>query len=355
MRNLLCHLRNDRRNWGAAREAFLWAFRQVPYLEEYERTNLEQGQDSAFSRFFIQHVEEPMNEIREEQDAALAPDVVAQMRAGAEMMLTRPQDAGTFFYTTLFDECPDIVHLFRTADMDALSRHLIDTVVFLSQAADEGTEQRDELRNLAKIHQVNQIPSRDYDRLVGPLLQTLSEFGHPLNERTSRGWQVLFSRVSRIVAEPMIQQERILSEARTFIDQVATELGWTDAKLHKRWSEIAREVRMTGVYTHTNEELDHGAKLAWRNAPKCIGRISWKSLIVRDCRHVTDADSIYGECLQHLRTATNGGNIEIVLTVFVRCNPANAGAPGCGTASWSAMQATRCPMVRYAVIAPIST
>lgn len=313
--------------WGAARQAFLWAFRQVPYLEEYERTDLEQGQDSAFARFFMQHVEEPMNKIREEQDAALAPDVVAQMRAGAEMMLTRPQNAGTFFYTTLFDKCPDIVHLFRTADMDALSRHLIDTVVFLSQAADEGTELRDELRNLAKIHQVNQIPSRDYDRLVGPLLQTLSEFGHPLNERTSRGWQVLFSRVSRIVAEPMIQQERILSEARTFIDQVATELGWTDAKLHKRWSEIAREVRMTGFYTHTNEELDHGAKLAWRNAPKCIGRISWKSLIVRDCRHVTDADSIYGECLQHLRTATNGGNIEIVLTVFRALQPGERWGP----------------------------
>jgi nitric oxide synthase oxygenase domain/subunit/flavodoxin/ferredoxin-NADP reductase len=313
--------------WEAARQAFLWAFRQVPYLEEYERADLEKGQESAFARFFAQHVEEPMNRIREEQDAALAPDVVAQMRAGAEAMLMRPQEAGTFFYTTLFEKCPDIVYLFRTADMDALSRHLIDTVVFLSRAADEGMELWDELRNLAKTHQVNQIPSRDYDRLVGPLLQTLSEFGHPLDERTSQGWRVLFSRVSRIVAEPMIQQERVLTEARTFIDQVATELGWTDAKLNKRWNEIAREVRVTGTYTHTNEELDHGAKLAWRNAPKCIGRISWKSLIVRDCRHVTDPDSIYGECLQHLRTATNGGNIEIVLSVFRAVQPGERWGP----------------------------
>ena len=302
--------------WEVAREAFLWTFSKTAYLEDYERSDLARGADSALARFFLLHVEAPMNAARAEQDAALAPEIVARMRAGAEAMLADAQAAGIHFYKTLFDACPDIVGLFRTADMDALSRHLIDTVVFLGQAAGDPDGLRDELRNLARVHQVNQIPAGEYIRLAGPLLDTLGRFGHPLDDEMAQGWRVLFDRVARVVAEPMAQQERILAEARSFIDQVAAELGWTEAKTRRRWGAILREVRATGTYTHSHEELDYGAKLAWRNAPKCIGRISWKNLIVRDCRHVTDADGMHGECVQHLRTATNGGNIEIVLTVF---------------------------------------
>ena len=313
--------------WEAAREAFLWVFSKAAYLEEYDRADLARGNDSALARFFMQHIEAPMNAISLEQEQALAPKIVAKMRAGAEAMLAHPQDAGVFFYRTLFDGFPDLVSLFRTANMDALSRHLIDTVVFLSQAADNCTGLRDELRNLARVHQVNQIPPSKYEVLASPLLATLSKFGHNLDEEMVRGWQVLFGRVSRIVAEPMIQQERILAEAQTFVDQVAAELDWSGSKIQKRKAAIAREIRATGTYTHTNEELDYGAKLAWRNAPKCIGRISWKNLIVRDFRHVSDANSIYDECVQHLRTATNGGNIEIVLTVFRALQPGERWGP----------------------------
>ncbi len=313
--------------WEIARDAFLWAFSKAAYLEDYERTDLERGDDSALGRFFMLHIEAPMNALREAQDSALAPEAVTKMRAGAEAMLAHPQEAGVFFYETLFDARPDLVSLFRTANMDALSRHLIDTVVFLSRAADDLTGLRDDLRNLARVHQVNQIPPSEYAHLAAPLLETLSRFGHPLDAQMIRGWEVLFDRVSRIVAEPMIQQEHILAEAQKFIDQVSIELDWSGSKTQKRLNAIAREIRATGTYTHTNEELDYGAKLAWRNAPKCIGRISWKNLIVRDFRHVTDANSIYDECIQHLRTATNGGNIEIVLTVFRALAPGERWGP----------------------------
>lgn len=315
------------KSWESAREAFLWAFSKAAYLEEYERTDLARGDASALGRFFRLHVEAPMTAIREAQDKALLPDIVARMRAGAEAMLAHPQEAGVFFYKSLFEAYPEIVSLFRTANMDALSRHLIDTVVFLIQAAGRNDGLREELQSLALIHQVNQIPASEYGRLAGPLLETLSRFGFPLDEEMTRGWEVLFGRVAQIISEPMLQQERILAEAGKFIDQVAVELGWSRSKTQKRLSAIAREVRATGSYTHTNEELDYGAKLAWRNAPKCIGRISWKNLIVRDFRHVSDANSIYDECVQHLRTATNGGNIEIVLTVFRPLQPGERWGP----------------------------
>ena len=317
----------DQQAWEAARAAFLWTFTKAAYLEDYERTNLALGEDSAFARFFLLHVEAPMNKIREAQDTALSPAVVTRMRAGAEAMMMHPQEAGVFFYKTLFETAPDLIRLFRTADMDALSRHLIDTIVFLSQAADNCSGMRDELRDLARVHQINQIPASEYGQLAGPLLETLSRFGHPLDDAMAQGWQVLFDRVARIISEPMVHQEYMLSEAQQFLSQVADELDWSSARTRKRLTEVAREIRATGTYTHTSEELDYGAKLAWRNAPKCIGRISWKNLIVRDLRHVNDATSIYDACVQHLRTATNGGNIEIVLSVFRPLAPGERWGP----------------------------
>ena len=317
----------DRHAWEAARAAFLWTFSKAAYLEDYERSNLALGQDSAFARFFALHVEAPMNAICDAQDRALSADVVTRMRAGAEAMLTHPQDAGVFFYQTLFETAPDLIGLFRTADMDALSRHLIDTIVFLSRAADNCSGMREELRDLARVHQINQIPASEYGRLAGPLLETLSRFGHPLDDAMTQGWQILFDRVARIVSEPMVHQDYMLREAQQFIAQVADELDWPDAQKRQRLTEVTREIRATGTYTHSGEELDYGAKLAWRNAPKCIGRISWKNLIVRDMRHVNDATSIYNECVQHLRTATNDGNIEIVLTVFRPLAPGERWGP----------------------------
>jgi nitric oxide synthase oxygenase domain/subunit/sulfite reductase alpha subunit-like flavoprotein/hemoglobin-like flavoprotein len=314
-------------HWRVAGRTFVWAIGKVPYLEDFERDNLARGEDSAMARFFAAEIARPMIERAAAEDRALAPDVVAEMQAGAEAMLAHPQDAGIFFYQTLFRTHPEVLRHFRTADMDMLSRHLIETVVFLSRAATRPKSLRQELRNLAQIHQSNAIPPGDYPKLAGPLLETLGAFGLPLTDRTRRGWGILFGRVIRIISEPMAQQERLTAAAREFIDQVADELGWPQARLDKRWSEIAHEIRATGSYTHTFEELEHGARLAWRNAPKCIGRISWKNLIVRDKRHVVDPDEMFAECVEHLRVATNGGNIEIVLTLFRPTRPGERWGP----------------------------
>ncbi len=314
-------------HWRVAGRTFVWTLGKVPYLEDFERDNLGRQDDSALARFFVAHVVRPMVALAEAEDLALAPDVVAEMQAGAEAMLAHPQDAGIFFYQTLFRTHPEVLRHFRTADMDMLSRHLIETVVFLSRAATRPKSLRGELRNLAQIHQSNGIPTADYPKLAGPLLETLGAFGTPLTPRTRRGWEVLFGRIIRIISEPMAQQERLSAAAREFLGQVAEELGWPQSRLDKRWSEITHEIRATGAYTQTFEELEHGARLAWRNAPKCIGRISWKNLIVRDRRHVADPDAMFAECVEHLRAATNGGNIEIVLTAFRPTRPGERWGP----------------------------
>jgi nitric-oxide synthase len=79
---------------------------------------------------------------------------------------------------------------------------------------------------------------------------------------------------------------------------------------------IRAEIAATGTYQHTTAELTFGARVAWRNSARCIGRLYWQSLRVRDLRAARDADQIADHCVRHLREATNGGKLRPVISVF---------------------------------------
>lgn len=54
-----------------------------------------------------------------------------------------------------------------------------------------------------------------------------------------------------------------------------------DSPAHKkRLAEVLQTIKETGTYDLTEKELMFGAKMAWRNAPRCIGRIQWNRLQV---------------------------------------------------------------------------
>lgn len=53
----------------------------------------------------------------------------------------------------------------------------------------------------------------------------------------------------------------------------------------KRWDHVRQKIEKGGTYELTTSELTFGAKTAWRNAPKCIGRIQWSKLQV--CKNIT--------------------------------------------------------------------
>jgi nitric-oxide synthase len=95
--------------------------------------------------------------------------------------------------------------------------------------------------------------------------------------------------------------------------------------VESRLREIRREIRLTGTYRHTVEELEFGARVAWRNSSRCIGRLYWKSLKVRDCREVDTAAGVAEECAAHLRAATNHGRVRPIITVFAPDTPARSG------------------------------
>jgi nitric-oxide synthase len=92
-----------------------------------------------------------------------------------------------------------------------------------------------------------------------------------------------------------------------------------------RIRQIRREIEATGTYRHTSAELEFGARVAWRNSAKCIGRLYWRSLQVRDRREVREAADVAAEAIMHLRKATNGGKIRPVITIFA---PDAPGRPG---------------------------
>ncbi len=104
-------------------------------------------------------------------------------------------------------------------------------------------------------------------------------------------------------------------KAVEFLKTTWAELGKT-ASPDDRIAAVLEEIHETGTYTHTFEELEHGAKMAWRNSNRCIGRLFWRSLKVQDSRHVQDEKSMFEALQSHITYATNDGKIRPTITVF---------------------------------------
>lgn len=109
-------------------------------------------------------------------------------------------------------------------------------------------------------------------------------------------------------------QDAVLAEARAFLAQYGAETGagGEAARLRQIEAELAR----TGTYGLNTEELTFAARVAWRNSTRCVGRLPWRALGVRDRRDVLDADAVYADLLDHLREADHGGAIRPLLTVY---------------------------------------
>lgn len=116
------------------------------------------------------------------------------------------------------------------------------------------------------------------------------------------------------------------AEAEEFLDRMFAEgAAEPGERFEDRLAQVRAEILETGTYRHTPAELAYGARVAWRNSARCIGRLYWRSLRIRDRRRVTDPAAIAGECVAHLRQATRGGRIRPTVTVFA---PDTPGAPG---------------------------
>jgi nitric-oxide synthase len=120
--------------------------------------------------------------------------------------------------------------------------------------------------------------------------------------------------------EPRSTAQVDLDEAIEFIEQFYAENPDTgDAAQRSR--QVRASVLTTGSYWHTAAELAWGARVAWRNNARCIGRLYWNSLHIRDLRSVRDADDIATHCRMHLQIAANAGKIRPVVSIFAPEEP----------------------------------
>ena len=121
--------------------------------------------------------------------------------------------------------------------------------------------------------------------------------------------------------------------SRSRVDPAAAEefLGLFHAEnpgagpVRPRVEEVRAQIERYGTYAHTEAELTFGARAAWRNSSRCIGRLYWRSLRVRDRRHVIAAEQLAAEAFAHLREATNQGRVRPTLTVFAPGTPERPG------------------------------
>ncbi|WP_223702631.1 nitric oxide synthase oxygenase [Sutcliffiella deserti] len=111
-------------------------------------------------------------------------------------------------------------------------------------------------------------------------------------------------------------KETLLVKAEEFIRQCYSELEKEEATINERLQAIKDDIAAFGTYEHTFEELSHGAKMAWRNSNRCIGRLFWNALHVIDKRHLQAEEDIAQALTEHIVFATNNGKIKPTLTIF---------------------------------------
>ncbi len=115
----------------------------------------------------------------------------------------------------------------------------------------------------------------------------------------------------------------LFEQAHGFLQQYYSESNLLG--LEKRLDQVQVEILQTGAYRLTEKELIFGAKLAWRNSNRCMGRLFWKTLKVRDRRKLSSAEEVFADALAHLKSATQGGKIRSTLSVYATADEGGQG------------------------------
>ncbi len=98
-----------------------------------------------------------------------------------------------------------------------------------------------------------------------------------------------------------------MHEAEEFLRLFHSEQPAAAGPLAPRLMAVRAEIAATGSYVHTGPEIQFGARVAWRNASRCIGRLYWNSLLVLDRRTSRTSDRVHTDIVSHLHIASGGG------------------------------------------------
>ena len=112
----------------------------------------------------------------------------------------------------------------------------------------------------------------------------------------------------------------LLEEARNWLEQFHSETVGTSCSssgvFNSRWAEVRKQIRGGQLDYLTREELEYGVKVAWRNSTRCVGRLVWESLVVRDLRHLNTPEEVFARLVDHIELSTNKGQVLPMVSVF---------------------------------------
>jgi hypothetical protein len=108
----------------------------------------------------------------------------------------------------------------------------------------------------------------------------------------------------------------VCSEALEFCDLFHAEMALPEADRAAREAHIRAEIEATGTYKHSFAEIEHGARVAWRNASKCINRQVHLELQLLDCRECKTNWEMFEAIVRHLKKASAGEAIVACMSVF---------------------------------------
>ena len=90
----------------------------------------------------------------------------------------------------------------------------------------------------------------------------------------------------------------------------------TSEEMSQRWSEVEFSINKFEYFELTLQELKHAVQYAWRNATKCVGKIWWETLTLRDCRYIQSVEEMFETICEHLKKSINNGRIKNTISVF---------------------------------------
>lgn len=112
----------------------------------------------------------------------------------------------------------------------------------------------------------------------------------------------------------------LAGEAVGFLRQMAQEMG-TGAAMAARLAEVQRSIAQSGTWQPNLDEVTFGARVAWRNSVRCVGRMFWPALKVFDARSTRSYGDMIDALLAHIDWSTNSGDLRPALTLFAHDGP----------------------------------
>nr|XP_056713755.1 nitric oxide synthase, endothelial [Euleptes europaea] len=148
-------------------------------------------------------------------------------------------------------------------------------------------------------------------------LSAQSKQATPCSEKRCLGCLMFPKGMTRGAADGPRPKEELLPLARDFINQYYSSIKRLESKAHlQRLQEVEQAISETGTYQLLEAELIFGAKHAWRNAARCVGRIQWSKLQVFDARDCASVQEMFTSLCTHIHYATNRGNLRSAITIF---------------------------------------